>query len=200
MPFAGILEIHKQFLRGASEHPKEALFQNGLSIFNMGMSYVNISLVHLADGCCGASRRAVVSSSCRPLTALPSRRLIAQAGCCVASRCPTVSSSRRATLLSSRCSLTAPPSCCLIAQAGCCLTSCHATVSSSHHAALSSSCRPLTAHLTAPSGCCLTSCHAVVSSSCRPLPTAPPSRHLAPAGCCVASRCAALSSSPRASE
>jgi len=45
MPFAGILEIHKPFLRGASQHPKEALF----SIFNMGTSYVNISLVHLAD-------------------------------------------------------------------------------------------------------------------------------------------------------
>jgi hypothetical protein len=49
MPFAGILEIHKPFLRGASQHPKEALFQNGLSIFNMGTSYVNVSLVHLAD-------------------------------------------------------------------------------------------------------------------------------------------------------
>ena len=36
-------------LRGASQHPKEALFQNGLSIFNMGTSYDNISLVHLAD-------------------------------------------------------------------------------------------------------------------------------------------------------
>jgi hypothetical protein len=51
MPFAGIWEIHQPFLRGASQHPKpkEALFQNGLSIFNMGMSYDNISLVHLAD-------------------------------------------------------------------------------------------------------------------------------------------------------
>jgi hypothetical protein len=49
MPFLGILEIHKPFLRGASQHPKEALFQNGLSIFNMGTSYVNISLGHLAD-------------------------------------------------------------------------------------------------------------------------------------------------------
>jgi len=49
MTFAGILEIHKPFLRGASQHPKEALFQNGLSIFNMGTIYVNISLVHLAD-------------------------------------------------------------------------------------------------------------------------------------------------------
>jgi hypothetical protein len=29
MPFAGILEIHKQFFMGASQHPKEALFQNG---------------------------------------------------------------------------------------------------------------------------------------------------------------------------
>jgi hypothetical protein len=49
MPFAGILEIHKPFSRGASQHPKEALFRNGLSIFNMGTSYVNISLVHLAN-------------------------------------------------------------------------------------------------------------------------------------------------------
>jgi hypothetical protein len=49
MPFAGILEIHKPFLRGASQHPKEARFQNGLSIFNMGTSYVNISLVHLTN-------------------------------------------------------------------------------------------------------------------------------------------------------
>ena len=151
MPFAGILEIHKQFLRGASEHPKEALFQNGLSIFNMGMSYVNISLVHLADGCCGASRRAVVSSSCRPLTALPSRRLIAQAGCCVASRCPTVSSSCCATLSSSRCTslllhCLSLSSCCaalsssFFAPAGCCVTSWRAALSSSRHATLSSSC------------------------------------------------------------
>jgi hypothetical protein len=36
-------------LRGALQHPKEALFQNGLSIFNMGTSYDNILLVHLAD-------------------------------------------------------------------------------------------------------------------------------------------------------
>jgi hypothetical protein len=36
-------------LRGALQHPREALFQNGLSIFNMGTSYDNISLVHLAD-------------------------------------------------------------------------------------------------------------------------------------------------------
>jgi hypothetical protein len=49
MPFAGIWEIHQPFLRGASQHPKVALFQNGWSIFNMGMSYDNISLVHLAD-------------------------------------------------------------------------------------------------------------------------------------------------------
>jgi len=51
MPFAGILDIHKLFLKvkGASQHPKEALFQNGLLIFNMGTSFVNISLVHLAN-------------------------------------------------------------------------------------------------------------------------------------------------------
>jgi hypothetical protein len=29
MPFTGILEIHELFLRGASQNPKEALFQNG---------------------------------------------------------------------------------------------------------------------------------------------------------------------------
>ena len=49
MPFLGILEIHKPFLRGAARRPKEAPFQKGLSIFNMGTSYVNISLGHLAD-------------------------------------------------------------------------------------------------------------------------------------------------------
>jgi len=42
-------------------------------------------------------------------------RLIAQAGCCVASR--------RAAILSSRRPLTAPPSHCLIVQAGCCVAS-----------------------------------------------------------------------------
>jgi len=49
MPFAGILDIQKLFLKGASQHPKEALFQNGLLIFNMGTSFVNITLVHLAN-------------------------------------------------------------------------------------------------------------------------------------------------------
>jgi hypothetical protein len=49
MPFAGIIEIHQPFLRGASHHPKEALFQNGWWNFTMGTSYDNISLVHLAD-------------------------------------------------------------------------------------------------------------------------------------------------------
>ena len=60
-----------------------------------------------------------LSSRCRlvlscPLTAPPSRHLIAQAGCCAASRCAAVSSSRRAAvssscraaLLSSHCPLT----------------------------------------------------------------------------------------------
>ena len=32
-----------------TKHTKEALFQNGQSIFNMGTSYDNITLVHLAD-------------------------------------------------------------------------------------------------------------------------------------------------------
>ena len=49
MPFLGILEIHKPFLRGAARRPKEAPFQKGLSIFNMGTSYVNTSLGYLAD-------------------------------------------------------------------------------------------------------------------------------------------------------
>jgi hypothetical protein len=38
-------------------------------------------------GCCVASHCAAVSSSRRPLTAPPSRRQIVQAGCCVASHC-----------------------------------------------------------------------------------------------------------------
>jgi hypothetical protein len=49
MPFAGILEIIKPFLRVAAGHPKEALFQKGLRIFNMEMSYHRISLKHLAN-------------------------------------------------------------------------------------------------------------------------------------------------------
>jgi hypothetical protein len=49
MPFVGILEIEKPFLRGASQHPKEALFQIGSSILNMATSYQRISGDHLAD-------------------------------------------------------------------------------------------------------------------------------------------------------
>jgi hypothetical protein len=49
MPFTGILGIHQPFLRGASQHPKEALFQNGWWIFIMGTSYYNISLDNLAN-------------------------------------------------------------------------------------------------------------------------------------------------------
>ena len=52
-------------------------------------------------GCCVASRRTAISSSCRPLTAPPSRCLIAPSGCCAASHCAVVSSSRRAKLSSS---------------------------------------------------------------------------------------------------
>jgi len=63
----------------------------------------------MPSGCCVASRRAAVSSSRRPLTAPPSRRL-APTGCCVASHCAALSSSRRAALSSSRC---APASCCV---------------------------------------------------------------------------------------
>jgi len=54
-------------------------------------------------GCSVASRRTAISSSCRPLTAPPSRCLIAPSGCCAASRCAAVSSSCRATLSSSHC-------------------------------------------------------------------------------------------------
>ena len=88
---------------------------------------------------------AALSSSRRPLPAPPSRPLIAQAGCCVASRCATVSSSRPAALLSSRRPLVAPPSCRLIAPSGCCVASRRARhpvlTSSSHYCAtMSSSC------------------------------------------------------------
>ena len=64
-------------------------------------SYIPIYLTQA--GCCVASRHtavsssrhAALSSSCRPLTAPPSRRLIAPSGCCVASRRAVVLSSRR---------------------------------------------------------------------------------------------------------
>jgi hypothetical protein len=39
MPFFGKWEILETFLRGASEHPKKALFQKGSRIFNMSLSY-----------------------------------------------------------------------------------------------------------------------------------------------------------------
>ena len=45
----GIGEILEPFLRGAAQHPKEAQFQKGSSIFNMTARYENISLDHLAD-------------------------------------------------------------------------------------------------------------------------------------------------------
>jgi hypothetical protein len=54
-------------------------------------------------GCCVTSRCAAVLSSRRPLIAPPSRCLIAQTGCCVASRCAAVLSSCRAALSSSHC-------------------------------------------------------------------------------------------------
>ncbi len=47
------------------------------------------------NSCCAtlsSSHRATPSSSCRPITALTSRRLIAPAGCCVASRRTALSS------------------------------------------------------------------------------------------------------------
>ena len=79
-------------------------------------------------------------SSPRPLTAPPSRHLIVQAGCCVASRRAAISSSHHADLLSSCCPFTAPPSCRLIVASGCCVASCCAVVLSSH--------RPLTPNIT----------------------------------------------------
>ena len=72
-----------------------------------------------------------MSSSC-PLTAPSSRCLIVQAGCCVASRHATISSSRHAALLSSCRPLTVMPSCCVITPSGCCVAPCHAVVLSSH--------------------------------------------------------------------
>jgi hypothetical protein len=126
-----------------------------------------------------SSRRVTISSSHRPLTAPPSRRLIAQAGCCVASRRAAISSSRHAALLSSRLTLTVPPSRHLIAQAGCCVASRRAAISSSHRSltAPPSRCR-------VPAGCCLASrCAALSSSRCAALS----SSHCAPANCCVGS-------------
>ena len=75
------------------------------------------------------SKHGVIFESAKRIT--NQIRLVAQAGCCIASRCAAVSSSR--------CPLTAPPSCRLIAQASCCFTSHCAAVSSSCRAALSSS-------------------------------------------------------------
>jgi len=49
MLFAEIWEILEPFLRGAARRPKEAPFQKGSRIFNMAMSYYNISLYHLAE-------------------------------------------------------------------------------------------------------------------------------------------------------
>ena len=79
-------------------------------------------------------RPLVLSSSRCSLTALPSRRLIAQAGCCLTS-CHTAVSSSRYTALSSSCHpLTVPPSRLLIARSGCCIGL--VLSSSSHCAAL----------------------------------------------------------------
>jgi hypothetical protein len=53
---------------------------------------------------CSPFRRATLLSSHRPITALPSRRLIAPAGCCVASLRTALSSSSHRTALSLSCS------------------------------------------------------------------------------------------------
>ncbi len=53
---------------------------------------------------CSPFRCATLSSSHRPITALPSCHLIAPAGCCVASRCTALSSSSHRAALSSSCS------------------------------------------------------------------------------------------------
>ena len=113
MPFVGILEILKPFLRGAPGHPNEALFQKGLRILNMAVSYYNISLPHMADHLIHLSLSYITSP--RPLFAPYSLTLVARAGCCVASR--------HAALLLSHC-LVLPPSRCLVAPAGCCIISC----------------------------------------------------------------------------
>ena len=49
MLFTEIWEILEPFLRGAARRPKEAPIQKGSRIFNMAMSYYNISLDHLAE-------------------------------------------------------------------------------------------------------------------------------------------------------
>jgi hypothetical protein len=47
MPFFGIKENLELFLRGASEYPKEALFQKGSRIFSMSTSFDGGLLDHL---------------------------------------------------------------------------------------------------------------------------------------------------------
>ena len=123
MPFPGTWEILEPFLRGAARCPKAAPFQKGSRIFNMATSYYNISLDHLADGCCVISRHGVLSSSCLFLTVPPSCRIVVQAGCCLASRHAAVSSSRHAALSSSHRPLTVSPSHRLIMPSGCCIAS-----------------------------------------------------------------------------
>ena len=67
MPFTGILEILKHFLRGAARHPKEALFQKGLRILNMVTSYHRISLNHLANNLIYLSASSSFSVTLPPL-------------------------------------------------------------------------------------------------------------------------------------
>ena len=155
MQFPGIWEILEPFLRGAIRRPKEAPFQKGSRIFNMATSYYNISLDHLADGCCVTSHCTAVLSSCHPLTVPPSCHLITQAGCRVASRCAILSSSCRAALSSSHRPLTAPSSHRLIAQACSCVTF---VAPPSRPLVMPHSCpliAPPSHRLIVPSGCCV---------------------------------------------
>ena len=99
-------------------------FQESILIHNRVVS-LSLRRAAVSSSRCATfsfSRRTAVLSSCRLLTAPPSCCLVAPAGCFIASRRATISSSRcAAALLSSCCLLTAPPSCCLVAPASCCV-------------------------------------------------------------------------------
>ena len=150
-------------------------------------------------------------TSCHSLIAPPSCRLVAPAGCCIASRRPLIcaallSSCRTSCCIASRRPLVVPPSCQLVMPAYCCIAS-PCPLVATRDALLSScptgllcrlsTCRPLvvlSSHhaasrcLVAPAGC-----RAIIS--CRPL-VAPPSRPLIVlAGFCIACPCTSLSSS-----
>ena len=79
MQFAGILEILQPFLRGAAQHPEEALLHFGARIFNMATSYHRISGDHLADHLIYLS---LPSPLPRPSPLLPTRCSCAIHCCC----------------------------------------------------------------------------------------------------------------------